>query len=121
MQSDPWENAATQAAGIRVPVVLGDFIILDLIKQSDGFAIAVSEEDIDAARLEMGRTEGFHMCPEGASTYAAYKQALQDGRIGKDERTVIFNTGSGLKYPLAVDPPFIDFTKPIDYDRIAEV
>ncbi len=119
MESEPWENAATGAAGIRVPVVLGDFIILGLIRDSNGFAIAVSEEDINSARLEMGKIEGFHMCPEGAATYAAYKQALEDGRIGKDEQVVIFNTGSGLKYPIKVDVPFIDCTQSIDYDQIA--
>ena len=76
-----WENAQTIASGIRVPQAIGDFLILRAVRESGGFAIAVSDEAIAAALDEVAREEGFLMCPEGAATYAAYKQSLADGRV----------------------------------------
>src|SRR5438309_3742077 len=81
-----WENAHTIASGIRVPQAVGDFLILRAVRESGGFAIAVSDEAISAALDEMAREEGFLMCPEGAATYAAYKQSLADGRVRRSER-----------------------------------
>src|SRR5580704_2500226 len=86
-----WENAQTIASGIRVPQAIGDFLILRAVRESGGFAIAVSDEAITEGLEEVAREEGFLMCPEGAATYAAYKQALADGRIGRHERAVLFN------------------------------
>src|SRR4249920_1679726 len=80
-----WENAHTVAAGIRVPAAIGDFLILDAVRDSGGFAIAVEDAAITAALDEVARAEGLLMCPEGAATYAAYKQGLSDGRIGRHE------------------------------------
>jgi threonine synthase len=84
-----WENAHTIAGGIRVPQAVGDFLILRAVRESGGFAIAVADDAISAALGELARTEGFLMCPEGAATYAAYKQSLADGRVAGHERAVV--------------------------------
>ncbi len=110
-----WENAHTIASGIRVPAAVGDFLILRAVRESGGFAIAVPDDAISAALDELARTEGLLVCPEGAATYAAYKQALADGRIGKNERAVLFNCATGLKYPLPPVTRTLDRTKPIDF------
>jgi threonine synthase len=110
-----WENAQTIASGIRVPQAVGDFLILRAVRESGGFAIAVADDAISAALDELARTEGFLMCPEGAATYAAYKQSLADGRVARHERTVLFNCATGLKYPLPPVTRALDRTKPIDF------
>jgi threonine synthase len=110
-----WEDAHTIASGIRVPQAVGDFLILRAVRESKGFAIAVSDEAIEAALEEAAREEGFLMCPEGAATYAAYKQALADGRIRRDERAVLFNCATGLKYPLPRAGRSLDRHQPINY------
>jgi len=110
-----WENAHTIAAGIRVPQAVGDFLILRAVRESGGFAIAVDDDAITAALDEAARVEGFLMCPEGAATYAAYKQALADGRIRRDERALLFNCATGLKYPLPPSRRTLDRHKPIDF------
>jgi threonine synthase len=113
-----WENARTIASGIRVPQAVGDFLILRAVRESGGFAIAVTDEAITAALDEIARTEGFLMCPEGAATYAAYKQSLADGRIARNERAVLFNCATGLKYPLPPVHRTLDRTKPIDFAKL---
>jgi threonine synthase len=113
-----WENAHTIAAGIRVPQALGDFLILRALRESGGFAIAVPDEAIEAGIAEAAREEGFLMCPEGAATYAALKQALADGRIRRDEQVVLFNCATGLKYPLPPVHRTLDRGKPIDFTAL---
>jgi threonine synthase len=110
-----WEDAHTIASGIRVPQAIGDFLILRAVRESGGFAIAVTDEAIGAALAEVSRAEGLLMCPEGAATYAAYKQSLADGRVKSSERAVLFNCASGLKYPLPPVTRTLDRTKPIDF------
>jgi threonine synthase len=110
-----WENAQTIAAGIRVPQAIGDFLILRAVRESGGFAIAVDDVAITAALAEAAREAGLLLCPEGAATYAAYKQARADGRIRGDERALLFNCATGLKYPLPAVHRALDRTKPIDY------
>jgi len=110
-----WENAHTVAAGIRVPVAVGDFLILRAVRESQGFATAVDDEQITAALKEVAQQEGFLMCPEGAATYAAYKQELASGRISPDESAVLFNCASGLKYELPPADQSIDINQPVDY------
>ena len=110
-----WDNAHTIASGIRVPQAVGDFLILRAVRESGGFAIAVEDPAIELALDEMAREEGFLLCPEGAATYAAYKQALADGRVSKSDRVVLFNCASGLKYPLPKIEKKLDRLKPIDY------
>jgi threonine synthase len=110
-----WQGAHTVAAGIRVPVAIGDFLILRAVRESNGFAVAVDDDLIEAGREEVAKTEGLLLCPEGAATYAAYKQELASGRIGKDERVVLFNCGNGLKYPMPPADSTLDHNQPIDY------
>jgi threonine synthase len=110
-----FENAHTIASGIRVPAAIGDFLILRAVRESKGFAIAVSDAAITAAVDEVAKQEGFLMCPEGGATYAAYKQSLADGRVSKAEHAVLFNCAIGLKYPLPAIERRLDRTKSIDY------
>lgn len=95
-----WPNAHTIAAGIRVPVAVGDFLILDAVRESGGFATAVSDEAITRAVAEVATREGLLLCPEGAATYAAWQQAVEAGQVGPEETCVLFNCASGLKYAL---------------------
>jgi len=110
-----WEDAQTIAAGIRVPQAVGDFLILRAVRESGGFAIAVPDEAIASGLEEIAREEGFLMCPEGAATYAAYRQSLADGRVTRNERVVLFNCATGLKYPLPPIRRTLDRHKPIDF------
>jgi len=113
-----FENAHTIASGIRVPQAVGDFLILRAVRESGGFAIAVSDESIQAGVDEVAREEGFLMCPEGGATYAAYKAALADGRVKKTDRAVLFNCATGLKYPMPKVTATLDRTKPIDFAKL---
>jgi threonine synthase len=110
-----WEDAHTIAAGIRVPAAVGDFLIMRAVRESGGFAIAVDDEAITAGLEEVAGEEGLLMCPEGAATYAAYKQSLVDGRISRNDQAVLFNCATGLKYPLPRVERTLDRHKPIDY------
>jgi threonine synthase len=110
-----FENAYTVASGIRVPQAIGDFLILRAVRESNGFAIAVTDEAIVEAVDEVAHGEGFLLCPEGGATYAAYKQSLADGRIGRHERAVLFNCATGLKYPLPPVHRTLDINKQIDF------
>ncbi|MFM2130498.1 MAG: hypothetical protein RL477_2044, partial [Pseudomonadota bacterium] len=85
------------------------------VRESNGFAVAVDDEKIEAGQKEVAKEEGLLLCPEGAATYAAYRQELASGRIAKDERVVLFNCGSGLKYPMPPADASLDKDKPIDY------
>jgi threonine synthase len=110
-----WEDAHTIAAGIRVPQAVGDFLIMRAVRESNGFAIAVSDEAISQGLEELAREEGFLMCPEGAATYAAYKKSLADGRVKKSDQVMLFNCATGLKYPLPPIKKTLDRHKPIDF------
>ena len=110
-----WENAKTVAAGIRVPIAVGDFLIIRAVNESNGFSISVTDEEIISARDEVSKTEGTLLCPEGAATFSAFKKSLNSGIISKNESVVLFNCATGLKYPLPEVSNFIDKTKPIDY------
>jgi threonine synthase len=110
-----WEDAQTVAAGIRVPQAIGDFLILRAVRESGGFAIAVADDAITAAIDEVARAEGLLLCPEGAATYAALKQGIADGRIRRDERALLFNCATGLKYPMPPVDRTIDRLRPIDF------
>jgi threonine synthase len=114
-----WKDAHTIAAGIRVPGAIGDFLMLRAIRESNGFAIAVDDDEIAAARDEVAHTEGLLMCPEGAATYAAYKNALATGRVSSHESAVLFNCATGLKYELPAVTSHIDCSQPIDYEELA--
>jgi threonine synthase len=96
--SQMWKDAATFAAGLRVPKPYGDAIILDIVRQSGGQALAVSDEEILASLSDWAQNEGLLLCPEGASVTAAYDKLLADGFLKASDRVVLFNTGTGLKY-----------------------
>ncbi|MBM2853576.1 MAG: thrC [Steroidobacteraceae bacterium] len=117
--AEPWKNARTLASGIRVPGAIGDFLILRAVRESGGFAIAVEDEAITAAQDEMARVEGLLLCPEGAATYAAWRAAIASGQVGRDERALLFNCASGLKYPMPPAGRPIDCHHPVDYAALA--
>jgi threonine synthase len=96
--ADEFPNAATVASGLRVPRAIGDFLILDAIRESGGTAIAATDEELLAAVTEIGALEGVFCAPEGAACLPALRQMLASKSIGPDERVVLFNTGAGVKY-----------------------
>jgi threonine synthase len=108
----PWENASTVAAGIRVPSALGDFLILRALRASQGCALAVTDEQIDAARAHVASADGLLLSPEGAATYAAYLEAARLGRIRPTDTVVLFNCASGLKYPMPPVTQHMDLNRP---------
>ena len=97
-ESQPWPDPQTFAAGIRVPKALGDFLVLRALRESNGIALAVTDDETrDMMRL-VGAMEGMLVCPEGAAAIAAAAKLRRDGWIHDNESVVVFNTGSGLKY-----------------------
>jgi len=114
-----WPDAHTFAAGIRVPQAVGDFLILRAVRDSGGFATAVDDGTIMQAWHEVAAEEGLLLCPEGAATYAAYKQAVADGRVGRGERAVLFNCATGLKYPMPEAGTPLKLGEPVDWQKLA--
>ncbi|MGN6057822.1 MAG: threonine synthase [Sphingomicrobium sp.] len=98
--AERWENPATVATGIRVPKAVGDFLILRAVRESGGAAIAVSEDAILQAVQDAAHEDGFLFCPEGGAVLAAWRKALAEGLVGKNERVLLFNCANGNKYPL---------------------
>ena len=96
--SKMWENASTFAAGLRVPKPYGDYIMLEILKESEGVALAFSDEVILESLKDWARSEGIFLSPEGAAATAAYDHLLQTGFLQESDRVVLFNTGAGLKY-----------------------
>ena len=116
-----WKDAHTVASGIRVPVAVGDFLILNVIRESGGTAIAVDDESIIHFRDSLAKEEGFLLCPEGAATLAAYHECLKKGVVDKDEKVVLFNCATGLKYPLPPVYERVDIEgDTIDYSRFVD-
>lgn len=101
--AEPWQNAATVADGLRVPQAVGDFLILDALHASGGTAVAVSDDEILASLRWLGHTEGIFAAPEAAATLAALPHLLADGAIHRNDRVVLFLTGSGLKYTSSLE------------------
>ena len=112
-----WENAQTIASGIRVPAAIGDFLILDAIRQSNGCALAVEDEHIINTRDMIAKKDGLLLCPEGAATAAGYQIALEKKIINEDEKVVLFNCASGLKYPMPDSNQTIDKNSSIKYSQ----
>jgi len=96
--ADEFPNAATTASGLRVPKAIGDFLILDALRNSGGAAVAVTDEELIAATKEIGGYEGVFCAPEGAACLPALRKLMQSGEVRGGERVVLFNTGSGVKY-----------------------
>jgi len=112
--AERWEGAATVAAGIRVPRAVGDFLILRAVRESGGVAMAVSDADLMQAVDDAARLDGLLLCPEGGATLAAWRQAVAAGLVGADERSVLFNCATGLKYPLPDASKTLDRHQPVD-------
>ncbi|MDH5616680.1 MAG: pyridoxal-phosphate dependent enzyme, partial [Acidimicrobiia bacterium] len=109
------------AAGIRVPAAIGDFLILEALRESGGFAIAVTDEEIAGAQERIPRSEGLLLSPEGAATYAAYRRSLREGRIDRDDRVMLFNCGNGLKYAMPPADQALNRHQPIDWAEMRSV
>jgi threonine synthase len=116
----PIQNAQTIAGGIRVPGAVGDFMILDAIRESGGTAVAVEEQSIITWMLRATATEGISICPETGACFAAVEQCVDDGTISPDDKIVVFNTGASQKYSEAIarDLPLLDINLPIDWSTI---
>ena len=95
--AEPWVDAETIAPGIRVPSGIGDYLILEAIRESGGGALTVSDDEIRDYMGRVARAEGMFVCPEGAATAAALEKLLASGQLGADEDILLLNTGSGLK------------------------
>ena len=113
-----WPNAHTQAAGIRVPAAIGDFLILEAVRNSGGFATAVDDAEILQLQADIARHEGLLLCPEGAATAAALVKEIGSGRIHPSERVLLFNCATGLKYPMPEISQQLDINQPIDYQSL---
>jgi threonine synthase len=100
--SKMFDNAATFAAGLRVPKPYGDSIILEIVRESGGTVVDLPDEEILASLLDWSGHEGLFLCPEGATATAAYDRLIQSGFLKPEDKVVLFNTGSGLKYIDAV-------------------
>ena len=98
MSAVEFPDAQTCASGLRVPKAVGDFVMLDILRTSNGGAIRVEDEKMISATRDVGAAEGLFVAPEGAACFVAARKLVADGRIAADERVVIFNTGSGIKY-----------------------
>jgi threonine synthase len=96
--AEPWENARTIAAGMRVPSAIGDYLILGALRESKGGAITVSDDEIVDWMGRVSSLEGIFVCPEGAATAAALSKLIADGLVAPDEQALLLNTGSGVKY-----------------------
>jgi threonine synthase len=96
--ADEFPNAHTTASGLRVPKAIGDFLILDALRASGGTAIAVTDDELIAATKEIGAAEGVFCAPEGAACLPALRKLMSDGSVKPNDRVVLFNTGSGVKY-----------------------
>jgi threonine synthase len=105
-RSEFFEHAETIASGLRVPKALGDFLVLNACRESGGAAIAVSDDEMIDAAIELASDEGIFIAPEGGACIAALKKLLANGFLKPEERIVIYNTGSGLKYLEAFAPRF---------------
>jgi threonine synthase len=105
--SEPFPDASTVAFGITVPKALGDFLVLDAVRATDGTAISVSDAELLAEQHRLAASEGTFICPEGAACLAAARQLRESGWLGEQDEVVVLNTGTGLKYPstVSVDVP----------------
>ena len=101
--AEMFDDAHTVASGLRVPKAIGDFLILDAIRQSGGPAIAVSDEELIAAVDQIGAAEGLLVAPDGAACLPALRILLERRLVDKAEQIVLFNTGAGIKYLEALD------------------
>ncbi|MDG2090397.1 MAG: threonine synthase [Gammaproteobacteria bacterium] len=112
-----WEDAHTVASGIRVPAAIGDFLILEAIRESNGSALAVEDDHIIKIRDLIAKEDGLLLCPEGAATAAGYQLAIEQKIISSDEKVVLFNCATGLKYPMPKVIKKINKDDPINFEQ----
>jgi len=105
-KSEFFQDAHTVASGLRVPKALGDFLVLDAVRKSGGTAVSATDDEMIQACVELASDEGIFVAPEGGACVAALKKLLANGFLNADDRIVIYNTGSGLKYLEAFSPRF---------------
>jgi threonine synthase len=119
--AEPFAGAYTIASGLRVPAAVGDFMMLDAIRNSGGCAVAGHERRILEWMRRVASSEGIGICPETAVCFDCLQRLRVDGRIAPDEQIVVFNTGAAQKYPevVALDLPRIDKNSPVDYGKLA--
>jgi threonine synthase len=119
--AEPWQDANTRASGIRVPSAVGDFLILDALRESEGTAVAVSEDSISEMQTFAGRMGAGYVSPESAAALAAVPVLRGRGEIGRDDEVVVFDCGIGQKYPppqTLPEPPVVD-PADLDIDALA--
>lgn len=102
-ESEFWPDSTTIAFGINVPKAIGDFLVLEALYNTNGYAIAVEEKQIIEEQKKVALLEGTFICPEGAATFLAARRLREQGWIKEDETVVALNTGLGIKYPNTVD------------------
>lgn len=114
-RSEFWEQSTTVAFGINVPKALGDFLVLRALYETDGMAIAISDQELLEEQQYIAEYEGAFVCPEGAATFAAAKRLAAQGWIGSDESVVVLNTGAGIKYPdtVKIEVPLLEIGESI--------
>jgi threonine synthase len=118
--ADRFENAATQASGLRVPAAVGDFLVLDALYESDGRAVAVADDRLPEWMRQATASTGVSVGPEAAACVGAMEQLSDDGWIRPDDRVVLFNCGAAQKYPHVAPPdlPHLDADAPVDWNRL---
>ena len=118
----PFENAHTVASGLRVPVAVGDFMILNAVRESGGCAVTAPESCISVWMERLAKLEGLAICPETAICMGALDQLLAGGAIRPSESVLVFNTGGAMKYPDLIEEPVrhIDLGQAPDWQAIAE-
>jgi len=102
-RATPWEHPRTVALGLCVPSAIGDAIMLGVLRESKGTAVAVSDAELIRGQMHMSRLEGICACPEGGATLAALESLLRTGWVSPEEHVILFNTATGLKYPVALE------------------
>jgi threonine synthase len=117
--AEPWQNAHTVAAGLRVPSAVGDFLMLRAIRETGGTAVAVSDDAMLADQKALARLEGLCPAPEGGATLAALRKLLAAGWVKRSESVVLFNTGHFIKYPYEPAPPGHLKKEAVDFARLA--
>ena len=117
------ENAHTIASGMRVPTALGDFMVLDTVRESGGAAISVEESRLIEWQRQVAAAEGVMICPEAATCIGGLQKLIDAGEVTPDQRVVVFNTAAGQKYfghsNAPLDVPQIDLSQPTDWDAFA--
>ncbi|MCZ6596694.1 MAG: threonine synthase, partial [Planctomycetota bacterium] len=119
--AEPFPDPATIASGLRVPKAVGDFMILDAVRESGGAALAAPEEELAGWMHRASALEGIAICPEAATCFVALAELVSEGAVARDEEVVVFNTGAAQKYVevLAEEPPRIGAAGSIDWQALA--